>query len=505
MAVYKNVASQKVACFAYDSSDGSAKTGDAANITAQISKDGAATAATDDTNPTELDATDAPGIYIFDLTQAETNADMIVIAPVSSTADILIEPLIIYTTPGDSTAIDANVKEVSDDETAANDLELFIEALGTDDKVLVSTDAQDLSGTLDVNTKTITDGAITAAKLGADAITSAKIADDAICDEHWNVTAVAGCAVSSIGNNVITTASINDGAITNAKVADDVDVNTKTITAGAVNAAAIADAAIDAATFAADVDAEVRGWLGMASADLDTKLDAISAYVDCLPATLDGSTLDSIPDMATATNQATIAGYIDTEIGTIITHLTDIKGATFSGATDSLEAIRDRGDVAWVTATGFLDAAGVRAAIGLSTANLDTQLSAISGYVDCLPASWVTVPTASQVSTQVASDLATAHGAGSWATATGFSTHSASDVKTAIEAAGSSLAQILEDTGTTIPATITTIDTLLDKMAPAVIGTVTGAGTGTEVFVYGGVTVTYTVDANGNRSNVVFS
>ena len=34
--------------------------------------------------------------------------------------------------------------------------------------------------------------------------------------------------------------------------------------------------------------------------------------------------------------------------------------------------------------------------------------------------------------------------------ATGFSTHSAADVKTAIEAAGSSIAQILEDTGTTL-------------------------------------------------------
>ncbi len=55
--------------------------------------------------------------------------------------------------------------------------------------------------------------------------------------------------------------------------------------------------------------------------------------------------------LATAANLATVAGYVDTEIGTIITHLTDIKGATFNGSTDSLEAIRDRGDSAWVTAT----------------------------------------------------------------------------------------------------------------------------------------------------------
>lgn len=40
---------------------------------------------------------------------------------------------------------------------------------------------------------------------------------------------------------------------------------------------------------------------------------------------------------ATAANQTTI-----------INHLTAIKGATFSGTTDSLEAIRDRGDAAWI-------------------------------------------------------------------------------------------------------------------------------------------------------------
>ena len=95
--MFKNVASQKVAVFAWDNAAGSAKTGDAANISAQISKDGAATAATDDAAPDELDATDAPGIYIFNMLQAETNADLVVIAPVSSTDDIVLRPVIIYT------------------------------------------------------------------------------------------------------------------------------------------------------------------------------------------------------------------------------------------------------------------------------------------------------------------------------------------------------------------------------------------------------------------------
>ena len=95
--MFKNVASQKVAVFAWDQSSGSAKTGDAAQISAQISKDGAACAATNDAAPTELDSTDAPGIYIFDMLQAETNADLVVITPVSSTSDIVLRPVIIYT------------------------------------------------------------------------------------------------------------------------------------------------------------------------------------------------------------------------------------------------------------------------------------------------------------------------------------------------------------------------------------------------------------------------
>lgn len=105
MALYKNVASQKIAVYAYDTAADAPKTGDAANITAQISKDGGATAATNDTNPTELDATDAPGIYLFDLTQAESNCDLFILFAKSSTADIQLEPVIAYTLPGTNAGV----------------------------------------------------------------------------------------------------------------------------------------------------------------------------------------------------------------------------------------------------------------------------------------------------------------------------------------------------------------------------------------------------------------
>lgn len=115
MAIYKNVASQKLAVYAYDATTAAgsdpSKTGDAANITAKISKDGGTSAATNDVNPTELDATNHKGIYLFDLTQTETNADMIIVTADSSTANIIIDPVVVYTLDA-LTATDVNAEVV---------------------------------------------------------------------------------------------------------------------------------------------------------------------------------------------------------------------------------------------------------------------------------------------------------------------------------------------------------------------------------------------------------
>jgi hypothetical protein len=104
--LFKNVASQKIHIYAYDSTTGAPKTGDAANITGYISLDGTANAI-DDTNPTEVDATNMKGVYVFDLTQAETNCNAFALCAESSTANIRIEPIIGFTTP---LVIDANGK-----------------------------------------------------------------------------------------------------------------------------------------------------------------------------------------------------------------------------------------------------------------------------------------------------------------------------------------------------------------------------------------------------------
>jgi len=113
--MFKNTTGQKWVVFAFYSNDettgtpGNPVTGDAANITANLRIDGGAANAVDDTNPTELE----DGYYIFDLTQAETNGDHIVICPESSTANVIVVgvPGAVYTTT-DVSGVEAKIDTV---------------------------------------------------------------------------------------------------------------------------------------------------------------------------------------------------------------------------------------------------------------------------------------------------------------------------------------------------------------------------------------------------------
>lgn len=108
----KNTASQKVTVFAFDSTTNTPKTGDAANISAYISKDDGAVTQLTDTSATELDSTNAKGYYQFDISQTETNADKIILTAKSSTSNIVVvgAPAVIYTLPPNftTTSIDAS-------------------------------------------------------------------------------------------------------------------------------------------------------------------------------------------------------------------------------------------------------------------------------------------------------------------------------------------------------------------------------------------------------------
>lgn len=94
--LFKNVAGQKAIVYAYDAAADAPKTGDAANITATISKDAQAPAASSDVNPTEIGG----GLYAFDLSQAETDCDLLAICATSATSNVRIDSVVAYTQAG---------------------------------------------------------------------------------------------------------------------------------------------------------------------------------------------------------------------------------------------------------------------------------------------------------------------------------------------------------------------------------------------------------------------
>lgn len=101
--MFKNVAT-KIALFAFDTTTGAAKTGDAANLTAYVSKDYGSTTVLADTSATEQDATNAKGWYLFDVAQTEANADALLFTAKSTTSNISIVGQYIHTTPASFTS-----------------------------------------------------------------------------------------------------------------------------------------------------------------------------------------------------------------------------------------------------------------------------------------------------------------------------------------------------------------------------------------------------------------
>lgn len=166
--MFKNVASQKIQLFAFDVTTGAPKTGDAANITAYVSKDHGAVAALTDTSATELDSTNAKGIYVFDLTQAETNADELTFSAKSSTANISITPRFISTNPANFTAssIDSNgrvdVIKVAGTTQTAGDI------IGDTNDIQSRLPAALVSGRIDASVGAMAANVITAAATAAD-------------------------------------------------------------------------------------------------------------------------------------------------------------------------------------------------------------------------------------------------------------------------------------------------------------------------------------------------
>lgn len=118
----------------------------------------------------------------------------------------------------------------------------------------------------------------------------------------------------------------------------------------AITAAKIATDAFDAASFKDDAVTKIQNGLATTAQLGPLALEATLTAIK-------GATFDSATDSLEALRNRGDAAWITANISGLATtvqldaHALAIKGATFNTLTDSLEAIRDRGDAAWVGST----------------------------------------------------------------------------------------------------------------------------------------------------------
>lgn len=159
--------------------------------------------------------------------------------------------------------------------------------------VLIGTDAMDRSGTLDVNTKTITDGIIVANTLGGDCITAAKIADAAFVADNF-----AASSLNDKGNwNTVTPDAVGT-APTSAEI--------KT----AIEAGGSSLAQILADTGELQTD-DIPGTLATIAGYLDTEIAAIKTVTDNLPESGALTTIGTDTARLTAVRAAVLTDWID--------------------------------------------------------------------------------------------------------------------------------------------------------------------------------------------------
>lgn len=244
-------------------------------------------------------------------------------------------------------------------------------------------------------------GAITAGSVATGAITNAKFAAGAI-------------DAAAVADNAIDAGAIATGAITAAKFA-----------AGAIDAAAIAADAIGASELASDAATEIATavWasvtrvltagtnIALAKGTGVTGFNDLDAAGVRTAVGLASANLDTqIGTLATASNLATVAGYVDTEIGEIIATLGTPAGASVSAdiaavKSDSAAILSDTGTDGVVVASGSKSGyslASDQSGVTIGTVNaLGTQAKAdVNAEVDTALADY-DAPTKAELDTAI--------------------------------------------------------------------------------------------------------
>lgn len=146
------------------------------------------------------------------------------------------------------------------------------------------------------------------------------------------------------------------------------------------------------AAILADTNELQTDWADGGRLDLILDARASQASVDTIDGIVDSILVDTaeigaagagLTALASAANLATLTGYVDTEVAAIKA-TTDKLDATLELSSDGQIFTAAALQNAPSSGSG-LDAAGVRAAVGLASANLDTQLAAIDTKTTNLP------------------------------------------------------------------------------------------------------------------------
>lgn len=361
--MFKNTASQKVTVFAFADAGhasldaGEPVTGDAANITGKIEQDDDGTrTAIADTNPTETEG----GQYVFDLTASETDGDKLTFYPTSSTAGVQVIVMggnVIYTQPPNLTSLGINASGHVSRVTVADSVTAAVETDAASRTASQATGFSTFNPATDtvVNVGTVatcTANSDMRGTDGANTVTPPASADiaDAVWDELSSEHSIAGSFGVYVDSQLSTIRTVVDDT------ANDITTIQSTLggSPGVVLTPAQENQIIDGVLDEALASHTTAGSLGKAIADIEVDTNELQTKI--IPMLEDDGasgyqyttlSLENAPSGGGGGGDATLANQT-----TIISTLGDMSGATFDTSTDSLEAIRNRGDAAWVTGGG---------------------------------------------------------------------------------------------------------------------------------------------------------
>ena len=203
----------------------------------------------------------------------------------------------------------------------------------------------------------LSSGGVSVASVGADAISNTSIANTAIRAEHFLAGAIDANALATDAASEIA------GAVWDVSIAGHATAGTTGLALSDV----LADTGTDGVLVSSGTAA---GQISLTSGVVlarDHEGDEIAKATNL-------ATLISRVGSFTATGVNTVLGMFKALLSKTATLPSDV-GGTFDPATDSTEALRDRGDAAWTTGTTPPTAAAIRAEIDANSTKLDVATS----------------------------------------------------------------------------------------------------------------------------------